>query len=557
MKKKTAKRLMAASMAGTMAMTMLAGFTSSADEASDKPDTWIADRTITVQAYVDDIGNTLPSDFNNTETMKKITELTGIKLDVRYTPGDSDSKVLASQLASGTIPDVIISYLDNSTRPEFPLLYKAAKDGMFADVSEYMKNGKVYSKYYEDGYLPDDTKKNIVFRDDLDGVYLWQLNIDEIDRSLEYDPDEEYVGGMYIQKSIADDLGIDPTAINTQDDFYDLLVKIKEGGYKDDNGNDVYPLGPKYWGGSVDAVKYIAAGYAWGVSDDYNLDENGDVKHIAETDHVYDEINFVRKLLDEDLMNPEFFTMDSTRAEEVSKNHNSAIIEDWIPLGPLNDISGDNKEVVRGKSGRGCMAISADAENPEEIFQFFDWLSTKEGQIIAQYGAEGVSYTMEDGYPRLTDEVAEKLNAGDTDYLINTIGAGFGGSGNYFFEFVLTNKNNKDNFGESRPGASSGNSAFARSVQIAKDYPVEKKLVSGLNATAYMSVDELADVKMQMDLLDWDETFVQACFAKSDDEVKSIVESFRNQLAAAGIDRFEAYVKSVYEEDPNAVNFYD
>ena len=41
---------------------------------------------------------------------------------------------------------------------------------------------------------------------------------------------------------------------------------------------------------------------------------------------------------------------------------------------------------------------------------------------------KGVSYTMEDGYPRLTDEVAEKLNDGDTDYLINTIGAGFGGS---------------------------------------------------------------------------------------------------------------------------------
>ena len=549
------KRLMAASMAGTLAVTMFAGCGGSSDskdssaktedtseDNSDKPDTWIADRTITVQAYVDDIGNTLPKDFNNTETMKKITELTGIKLDVKYTPGDSDAKVMASQLASG----------------------------MFADVSEYMKNSEVYSKYYEDDYLPDDTKNNIVFRDDLDGVYLWQMSIDEIDRSLEYNADEEYVGGMYIQKAIADDLGIDTTAINTQEDFYDLLVKIKEGGYTDDNGNAVYPLGPKYWGGSVDALKYIATGYDWGVSDDYNLDENGDVKHIAETDHVYDEINFVRKLLDEDLMNPEFFTMDSTRAEEVSKNHNSAIIadvhnyeeiiysnDDWIPLGPLNDIADDNKEVVHGKSGRGCMAISADAENPEEIFQFFDWLSTKEGQIIAQYGAEGVSYTMEDGYPRLTDEVAEKLNDGDTDYLINTIGAGFGGSGNYFFEFVLTNKNNKDNFGESRPGASSGNSTFARSVQIAEDYPVEKKLVPGLDATAYMSADELADVKTQMDLLDWDETFVQACFAKSDDEVKTIIESFRDQLKAAGIDRFEKYVKDIYEEDPDSVSFYD
>ena len=108
---------------------------------------------------------------------------------------------------------------------------------------------------------------------------------------------------------------------------------------------------------------------------------------------------------------------------------------------------------------------------------------------------------------------------------------------NYFFEFVLTNKNNKDNFGESVREHLPSNSTFARSVQIAEDYPVEKKLVPGLDATAYMSADELADVKTQMDLLDWDETFVQACFAKSDDEVKTIIESFRDQLKAAGIDR--------------------
>lgn len=582
MKKKTVKRLFAATLAGTMAVSMLAGCGSSEEKKtddsakqeeeadnSDKPDTWIADRTITVQAYVDDIGNSLPKDFNNTATMKKITELTGIKLDVRYTPGDSDAKVLASQLASGTIPDVIISYLDNSTRPEFPLLFKAAKDGMFADVSEYMKNGKVYSKYYEEGYLPQDTHDNVVFRDDLDGVYLWQMNIDEFDRSTEYVPEEEYVGGMYIQKRIVDELGVDPREIKTQDQFYDLLVQMKEAGFKDNNGNDIYPLGPKYWGGSVDALQYITTGYRWGVSDDYNLDEDGKVKHVAETEYVYDQINFVRKLLNEGLMNPEFFTMDSTRAEEVSKNMNSGIIadvhnyeetiygnEDWVPLGPLNDIQGDNKEVVHGKSKRGCMAISAEAENPDEIFAFFDWLSTPEGQIIAQYGAEGVSYDMVDGKPVLKEDVLQKLNDGDTDYLINEIGAGFGGTGNYFFEFVLTNKNNIDNFGESRPGASAGGSTFARSVEIAKEYPVEKKLVPGLDATAFLSVDELSDVKMQMDLLNWDETFVQACFAKTDDEVKSIVESFRAQLKAAGIERFEDYVKKVYDENPESITSY-
>ena len=84
MKKKMVKRLMAASVAGTLAVTMFAGCGGSSDskdssaktedtgeDNSDKPDTWIADRTITVQAYVDDIGNTLPKDFNNTETMKR------------------------------------------------------------------------------------------------------------------------------------------------------------------------------------------------------------------------------------------------------------------------------------------------------------------------------------------------------------------------------------------------------------------------------------------------------------------------------------------------------
>lgn len=558
------KRFFAAVLAVMMILTLVPAM------AEEHPDTWIADRTIVVQAYVDDIGYDLPDDFNATPVMQKITELTGIKLEIRYTPGDSDAAVLASQLAAGNIPDVIVSYLDNSTRPEFPILLKAAKEGMFADVSEYMANSQVYCKYMEDGYLPDDAYKNISFRDDLDGVYLMQLNISTNDTSLETIPEDEYRGGMYIQKRIVDELGVDPSTITTQDQFYDLLVKIKEAGFTDDNGNPVYPLGPKYWGGSVDALQYITTGYTWGVKDRgdfYNIDENGNVLHEAETDYVYEKINFVRKLLNENLMNPEFFTMDSTRAEEVSKTKNSAIIadvhnyvdiiyesEDWVPLGPLADRFGNNASVKGGKSGRGCWAISSEAKNPEEIFRFFDWLSTVEGQLLAQYGVEGLSYNMVDGKPVLTDEVLEKLNAGDTDWLNNNVGASFGGSSCYFFEFMLTDRNNIENFGESRPGASSS-STFERAVQIIKDYPVEKRLLPGLTATAYMAADELSDVKAQMDLLNYNEVVVQACFASSDEEVTAIVESFRAQLKSAGIERFEEYVKGIYEADNEAVCF--
>lgn len=584
MKKRTVKRMLSAVLAGTMVVATLVGCGSSGTETKTgdttastsgevpegKPDTWIADRTITIQAYVDDIGYALPENLNETPVMQEITKRTGIKLDIRYTPGDSDAKVLASQLAAGTIPDVIITYLNDSTRPEFPLLRKAAKEEMFADVSEYMKDSKVYSRYYEEGYLPRDTYKNIVFREEFGGaVYLMHLSIDEVDRSLEFNPDDAYLGGPYIQKSIADELGIDPKEIRTPEQFYDLLVKIKEGNFKDDNGNPVWPLGPKFWGGSVDALTWDIKGLDWGVSDHYNMDKDGEIYHEAETDYVYDKINYVRKLLDEGLMNPEYFTMDSTRAEEASKTRNSAIIgdvhnytdivyssEDWVPVGPLNDISGDNKMVTPGKYGRGCWAISAEAENPEEIFKFFDWLSTPEGQLLAQYGVEGVSYNMVDGKPVLTDEVLAKINENDSEWLINNVGAAFGGVANYFFEFVLTNVNAIDNFGEARPGAGSS-TTFERAVQIAKDYPREYKLVEGQKATAYLTLEGLEDVKAQMDLLNYDEVLTQAFFAKDDAEVKQIIESFRAQLQAAGNDKFKAKLKEIYEEDPKAINFYN
>ena len=56
--------------------------TASGQTADGKPSTWIADRTINIQAYVDDIGYSLPKDFNNTPVMQELTKRTGIKLNI-------------------------------------------------------------------------------------------------------------------------------------------------------------------------------------------------------------------------------------------------------------------------------------------------------------------------------------------------------------------------------------------------------------------------------------------------------------------------------------------
>ncbi len=540
-----------------------------AETEQAEEDTFIADRTVVIQAFVDDIGLSLPDDPSNSPVFQEIKKRTGIEIKVQYEPADSDSTMLLAKLEAGDIPDAIVCYLNNSTREEFPILLNAVKEGMFAELTEYMMKSKVYYRYFEEDYLPDDTYKNICFRNDLDGTYLMHLSIPAEDRSTEFDPEEDYVGGMWIQKSIAQALDVDVKNIRTQEDFYNLLKAIKEGGFTDDNGEPVYPLGPKYWGGSVDSLEYIVRGFDWGVSDGYNLADDGTVKHEIETEYAWKKVEFIRKLLAEDLINPDFFTMDAAQAEEVSRTHNSAIIADchnyqdiiyetgdWIPLGPLNDITGEQSKVVSGKGGYGCWAISAKAEHPDEIFKLFDYLSTEEGQLLCEYGIEGLSYNMVDGKPVLTDEVQEHLNAGDTDWLINNIGAGFGGKGVVFFDFVLTDLDSKARFGEAIPGAS-GATAFENAVAIGKEYPITYRLVKGLNASAYMSTEAMESVREGLSSLNYKEALLQAMFADSDAEAKKILDDFKNRMQTAGVAEFEDLLQRIYIADPDSVKFYN
>lgn len=535
--------------------------------AEAKPDTWIADRTVVVQAYVDDIGYSLPDDQANNPVFQEIKNRTGITLEIQYTPGDNDRSVMASQLASGTIPDVIVSYLNNSARPEFSLLLKAAKDEMFADLSSYLPNLSVYSKYLEDGYLPKDSYKNIVFRKDFNNaVYLLHLNIPRYDRSMEFDPQRDLRGGMYIQKSIVEALGIDPRTIKTQEQFYDLLVKIKEGGFTDDNGNTVVPLGPKYWGGSADALSNCLRGFDWGgISDGYNMMEDGKFYHEAETKYAMEKVRYFRKLLEEGLVHKEYFTMDTTRADEFYRNHSAAIIGDvhsyveliystgdWLPIGSLNDFTGSSDDYANGKGGYGVMAISADAENPEEIIKLFNYLTTYEGKLLCEYGIEGLSYTMVDGKPVLTPETKAWLDAGDSKSLINNVGAAFDGAGCYMFSFIQTNTDFMEDFGESRPGAGAGDT-FAKAVELALYNPKTVRKVEGLAATAYLYTDEMREVKEQMGLLNYKEVLTQAFYAPSEADAEKILSSFVDQLNAAGLEKFKAELERVYAEDPTAI----
>jgi len=535
----------------------------------EKPDTWIADRHIVVRTFDPDVGLALPDDQVNNEVAQKIKELTGITMEVQYTPADSSKQALTTALAAGDLPDVIHYYLNNSSRPEMPIVLKAAREGLFADVAPYLKETKIYGKYYEEGYLPEDTYKNIIQREEFNGAtYIVHMRIPRTETSN----DKKMRGGMMIQESIANALGVDLTTIKTQEDLYDLLKKIKEGDFKDVNGNTVYPLGPAIWGGA--ALNYVLKGYNFGVSDGFGITDDGKILHEVETDYVYKKIEFMQKLLKEGLIHPEVFTMDDTRAEEMCRSNSFGIIADvhnyidifedtmYLPVGPLLDYKGRDREYKSGKSGYCAWSVSAKAKNPEEIVKFADFLASREGKLIWQYGIEGVHYDLVNGNPVPKKEILELLDKDYKEALQLNIWAG--GRGSYWgVPLGETDVAPEMDFGEMVYGQSVEPEKFELPLSIynyGRDkWKPETVFVEGFGVTTYLT--EYENNEQLVSLLDtnyYEDILVKAFFAKSFEEGKAIVDNYRDLLIKAGLKGFEEYLEKIYNENPEmlSLSFY-
>lgn len=522
--------------------------------ASDgKPATWIADRKIKGLVFM---GTDDYTEDMNPEIKAKIKELTGIDFSIEIMKADHSIDGLIAGLAAGDLPDFIAFYLNNSSRPEMPVILKAAREGMFTDLAPLMKDTKVFSKYLNKDYLPLDTEYGVMFRPEFNGsTYFIHMNVQ---REGGYDA-RKYAGGPYIRKDIAEALGVDPRTIKTTDQLYELAKKIKAGNFKDNNGKDVYPIGPEYWGG--DDSERIFWDLLWGHKDQrIKADKDGNILHEAQTPYAMKRVEFVQKLLKEKLLQPEFFTIDESRATEFAVNGTSAIIANmhnyqefeqdghYLPLGPINSVDGPYQMEVAFKSGYSGWAIPTTTKNPEEIMKFADFLASREGKLIWRYGLEGRDYTLDgSGNPVPKPEVVE-LKKNDPNA---AKALGFGGVGNYWGELLGGTDNAwKADFGEDEWADASNAGASAGALKISEYYGYDElrknaKITDGYQPKAFLG--EFAkgtELKAAFD--NYDDSLERAYYAKSLDEAKKIIDSALKQMEGAGLND---YLKLVAEKN--------
>ncbi|WP_018757142.1 extracellular solute-binding protein [Paenibacillus terrigena] len=529
---------------------------------SGKPATWIADRKVKGLVFMgtDDYTGDM-----NAEIKAKLKELTGIDLEVEIMVADHSIDGLIAGLASNDLPDFITFYLNNSGRPEMPVILKAAREEMFTDLAPLMKETKVYSKYLEDGYLPLDTKYGVMFRPEFNGsTYFIHMNVARQGGYATW----KAAGGPYIRKDIADALKVDPRTINTTEKLYELAKKVKAGNFKDNNGKDVVPIGPSYWGGQEIGVLFNDL--EWG-SDDQRIkkDSSGNILHESQTEYALKKVEYIQKLLKEKLIHPEFFTMDESRATEGALNGTWGIIGNahnyqefnrdmhYLPLGPIDYVDRPYQMQVDFKSGSSGWAIPATTKNPEDIMKLADFLASREGKLLWQYGLEGRDYTLDaKGNPLAKKEVID-LKVSNPEEAKKL---GFAGVGNSWGALLGgTDIDRMADFGEMEYGDAVAPELNAGALKIAEYWGWEEKhknakMVDGYTPLSFISEFEHG-TELKAALKNYDDSLIRAYYAKNTDEAKKILDSASKQLEATGLQQFLELLKTKDADPKTHVKF--
>lgn len=218
--------------------------------------------------------------------------------------------------------------------------------------------------------------------------------------------------GTVYRMDILKSLGFDNPP-ETADELYDVLVAIKNAGVveipmsvRPDHINRVFAPAFDSWD-------------TWYV-------ENGVVKHGYLEQNRYDYLSFLRKIYAEGLLDNDYMS--------VNKNGmNSMFLSGKIAIGynpgsliasavktmegaeissakPLTAVKGTNSKFAKmntvfDTTASSAAAITTSCKNIEAAARLLDYAYGEEGHLLANFGIEGVTYEMIDGYPTYTDFV--------------------------------------------------------------------------------------------------------------------------------------------------------
>lgn len=345
--------------------------------------------------------NTVLKDFSEMGAYQELEKITKTKVTFQHPPaGNGVQDQFNLMLASGTLPDVIeYTWSSVAKGPD-----QAIKDKRILRLNELIEQ-----------YAPNLTKvlndrpdlKKMITTDE-GNIYVFPF----------LRPDEELLTfmGPVLRKDWLDKLGLEvPTSI---EEWEKVLIAFRDG---DPNGN-----------GQKDEIPFLmrdmnVAFYgSYGVMDGF-YQENNVVKYGPIEAGYKEFLTTFSRWYKEGLLDKDYATTDSKLQDAKmtgdilgslvtyngsgvgrymslmkEKDPNFKLVGTVYPTG----IDGQKSLGQQDPPFQGVgAAISASVSNPEQIVKWLDYKYSEEGHMLFNFGVEGKSYTMKDGYPTYTEDV--------------------------------------------------------------------------------------------------------------------------------------------------------
>lgn len=324
----------------------------------------------------------------NNEWVKAVEEAAGVKLEIEAPAPSNYNDKLQITMASGNLPDIIYIFQNDNNYAKW------AGDGLLLELDDEI------DKY-------PNLKENISaetfasFRASTTG------KIHAIPKS-----NQMSYWGYVVNEEWLKKLGMD--APETLEEFYEFAKAVSNSDPDGNGRKDTFaisPSGQTNAGASVWEEYYLLSAFDL-ISAEDRLDENGEFKRRQEYEGYYPYLEFMRKLYEEKLIDPEFFLNKSAAHCEkfiqqriglfgghdggvkglFGKDSLDRILNNYEYYPNLKNSDGE-RILYASTPVWGAWAISAETKNKDAALKFLDFGNSPEGWRIMNIGKDGVHYS--------------------------------------------------------------------------------------------------------------------------------------------------------------------
>lgn len=354
-------------------------------------------------------------DPNNTPFFQELEKRTNVHIEWIIPASGTEQEQFNLQMSAGTLPDIMYTYPGQVFYPDG--LDAAVDDGYFLDLTELLPK-------YAPNYLAavaessEDTKRGVK-TDAGRNVLIYSI----------FQKEQPPFYGYIVRQDWLDELGLDAPV--TYDDWEAMLTAFKT------NYNAAAPL-------SINTAFFWNLGVGMGVyapTDFYQVDGKVRQAFLDDPEAVREFLTLMNKWYDAGLIDPDFASSSSFWGDPVliTNNNTGAFLTMYtlptstflpameagaafsaVPT-PVKNAGDTLQYGAPVPSTNAAYAVTTDCKNPELAIRWIDYLFSPEGSMLANYGVEGETYTIDsDGTPVFTELISDNPDGLNYDAAMRT-----------------------------------------------------------------------------------------------------------------------------------------